>query len=74
MCAQHGPASNAYQVASETHQSVMVLLAKLFGLLLMAGFGMTFMMIVGYNRAAWAGVFVPVAVVGMVVTILCRFK
>jgi hypothetical protein len=39
--------------------------------IVMAGFGVTFMVVVGYSHAGWAGAVVPVAGVGIVVTIVC---
>ena len=71
---QCGPANDAYQAAGDADRSVMALVAKFFGLLFMAGFGVTLMVVVGYGRAGWAGVFIPVAVIGMILTIVCRSK
>jgi hypothetical protein len=69
---QRGPANDAYLAAGDADRSVMALVAKLFGLLFMAGFGVTLMVVVGYSRAGWAGIFAPLAVTGMVLMIVYR--
>jgi hypothetical protein len=69
---QRGPAGDACQAAGEASRSVMVLLAKLIGILFMAGFGLTLLVVVGCSRAGWAGIFAPLAVTGMVLMIVYR--
>jgi hypothetical protein len=69
---QRGATGDAYEAAGESYQSVTALRVTLIGLLLMAVLGVTLMMVAGYSRAGWAGAVVSVAVVGMVLTIVCR--
>lgn len=67
-----GTASDAYQAASEPYQSVMVVLAKLIGFLVMMAAGMTLIVTIGYVLGGDVGAFIMVAIVATILIVVFR--
>jgi len=70
--AQRGPASDAYQAAGEAYQSVMVLLAKLIGFLVMMPAGLALIVAIGYLLGGYVGALIPVAIAATILILVFR--
>jgi hypothetical protein len=69
---QRWPASDAYQAAGEAYQSVMVLLAKVIGFLVMMAAGLTLMVAIGYVLGGYVGAFITVAIFATILIVVFR--
>jgi hypothetical protein len=69
---QCGPASEGDQPAGDADQSVMVLLAKLVGFLVMMAAGLTLMVAIGYVLGGYVGAFITVAIFATILIVVFR--
>jgi hypothetical protein len=72
MGSQGGPAGDVYQAAGEASQSVMVLLAKLIGFLVMIAAGLTLLVAIGYFLGGYVGAFITVAIFATILIVVFR--